>query len=52
MVVYEVNWGTPEFDKDHAPGFVEHPLEPFVVGKLSTVNLPEPVPSVRSVPPG
>jgi len=23
MVVYEVNWGTPEFDKDHAPGFVD-----------------------------
>jgi len=23
IVVYEVNWGTPEFDKDHAPGFVD-----------------------------
>ena len=21
--VYEVNWGTPEFDREHAPGFVE-----------------------------
>src|ERR1017187_1510916 len=23
MVIYEVNWGTPDFDKDHAPGFVD-----------------------------
>src|SRR5271157_78502 len=21
--VYEVNWGTPEFDREHAPGFVD-----------------------------
>lgn len=23
MCVYEVNWGVPEFDKDHWPGFVD-----------------------------